>query len=580
MKAFFRRTAAGLALTVALSGSLAALSACGAGADSAELVTLNESSIVLRVGEEYTLTAQTEGDVPLVWSSDNEAVATVSQEGKVTAVKAGSAAICAYAEGGSDYCQITVTQQGNVNKDDEEKVDGYLFYEDFDERTSVPGYLRQSLSGGGALSVEEGTLNFKTVGTGTAFATYIFDEPLSGKVVAEARVKVSTTAFSNILFFYRGEAGYDNNDVIACLGMDNGGFKNHNGSGWSAAIMPYATDTWYEIRMELDIGNGRYDLTINGTKCASQTFRKRGDGVEDRIKLLKFGTDKENAGITYDYIRIAEGKSADAPVIEAEASNYVIGVGETLHLDYAVTGRPAPAMQVTTNAPGAVVGADNKSVDFAGVAAGEYTVIVRAENEHGSDERTFTVTVRADKNVLFDSDFDTLPAGMATSAANGTAQVAGGKLVLTTGASGSALSLARYDFGAALTGKVRVDMALVNNSSENTFVNILYFFKSGVTSFDAKNCASALAIEKGNLKYHDGSGWKNICAVTRGETLEFSVLYDYDLGAMTVTLNGNVVLREGSLRNPDFDACVMMVGADKLGLDLSYDHLRVTRVSE
>ena len=256
-------------------------------------VTLDITDLVMKIGEEKTLVASADPDgTAIVWSSDNESVAVVDN-GKVTAVSQGSAAICASTEGGSDFCQITVTAGGSIAADDEIKKEGYIYHEDFDERgETVPGYFKQVTAGGGSVSVANGEMTLATSGGGTAFASYMFDEALSGKIIAETRVKVMSRSFSNVLFFYRGEAGYDNGDIIACLGMDAGGFKNHNGSGWSGSIKSYSVNTWYEIKMELNIGKSKYDLWINGEKQPSQTLRNRGDGVGQRkrctyIRLYK-----------------------------------------------------------------------------------------------------------------------------------------------------------------------------------------------------------------------------------------------------------------------------------------------------
>ena len=58
-------------------------------------VTLNTAELVLEEGETAALTAQADPAGDIVWSSDNEAAATVSDAGEVTAVKAGYAIITA-----------------------------------------------------------------------------------------------------------------------------------------------------------------------------------------------------------------------------------------------------------------------------------------------------------------------------------------------------------------------------------------------------------------------------------------------------------------------------------------------------
>lgn len=75
-------------------------------------VTLNKSTTSLVIGATETLTAEIDPDdavVTVIWSSDDESVATVSDAGVVTAVSAGTAVITATAGDQSDACTVTVT---------------------------------------------------------------------------------------------------------------------------------------------------------------------------------------------------------------------------------------------------------------------------------------------------------------------------------------------------------------------------------------------------------------------------------------------------------------------------------------
>ena len=77
-------------------------------------IALNKTSLSLSEGEEFTLEATVTPDnatnKKISWTSDNEAVATVSAEGVVKAIKAGTANITATSEdsGVSAKCEITV----------------------------------------------------------------------------------------------------------------------------------------------------------------------------------------------------------------------------------------------------------------------------------------------------------------------------------------------------------------------------------------------------------------------------------------------------------------------------------------
>lgn len=571
-----------LALVLGLSIAVAPLAACddtGDNGGSSASVVLESTDLVLRPGEERKLNVQVDGtqETP-VWDTDDAKIAEVSSDGTVKAVAEGSAVVSVTAGGKSDFCQITVTSQGDVSVDDEEKVEGYLYYEDFDDRTSVPAYLRTSTASGGSITVENGEMTLATSGAGTAFASYLFDEMLTGKIVAEVRVKVASTSFSNVLFFYRGDMGYSNDDIIACLGMDAGGFKNHNGSGWQGSFLSYSVDTWYEIRMELDIGEGKYGISINGTDYADQTFRKRGDGVEDCIQLLKFGTDKADAGLTYDYIRVYRESSVE---IRADKTTYtaVAGSEAAVTLDYKVSGGASVTVTPSANAQQyATVGADNKTISFAAdTPAGVYTFTVKAEDATGSAEQVFTVIVRADANTLLDTDFSELPAAMTLYEGNGSVEVVNGELQIKTPSGGGAV-YARYDFGEALSGKVQAETRFMATSPD--FVNLLFLYREGTQSIDASKCTNSVAVQDGNLKYHNGSGWQTLAAASDNEWHDLRVLLDYDAGTISIWLDDVQVLEGGVMRAQSDDTSVLIVGSDKKNCSLTYDYLRFTKVTE
>ncbi len=73
-------------------------------------LTLNKSELALLTGSSETLIATVDPmDAPLQWSSDKASVATVDQNGKVTAVGYGTATICVKAGDKTASCIVTVT---------------------------------------------------------------------------------------------------------------------------------------------------------------------------------------------------------------------------------------------------------------------------------------------------------------------------------------------------------------------------------------------------------------------------------------------------------------------------------------
>ena len=96
-----------------------------------ESVTLNKTTIPLNVGDTETLTATVKPDEAtdktVKWSSSNESVATVDNNGMITAVAAGTATITATATNGTDAatddktatCTVTVNAADEPDEPDE-----------------------------------------------------------------------------------------------------------------------------------------------------------------------------------------------------------------------------------------------------------------------------------------------------------------------------------------------------------------------------------------------------------------------------------------------------------------------------
>ncbi len=85
-----------------------------------ESVALNKTELTIEKGKNATLTATVNPsnatDKTVTWKSSNTAIATVDQNGKVTAVNAGSAVITVTTKDGSKTatCSITVKRPANT----------------------------------------------------------------------------------------------------------------------------------------------------------------------------------------------------------------------------------------------------------------------------------------------------------------------------------------------------------------------------------------------------------------------------------------------------------------------------------
>jgi len=82
-------------------------------------IQINKGTSALRVGETDTLqVTKTPAEIQVNWTSSDPSVATVDDNGKVTAIKAGTASITAKATDGSNYsvtCVVTVTGEPKID---------------------------------------------------------------------------------------------------------------------------------------------------------------------------------------------------------------------------------------------------------------------------------------------------------------------------------------------------------------------------------------------------------------------------------------------------------------------------------
>ncbi len=104
-------------------------------------ITLSASEAVLNIGETYELAATIAPEDAFVksvtWSSSNEAVATVDQNGVVTAVAAGDAIITATANDGSGVsatCNVTVAEE---QSGDDVTYDNTIYASDIEAKTGT-----------------------------------------------------------------------------------------------------------------------------------------------------------------------------------------------------------------------------------------------------------------------------------------------------------------------------------------------------------------------------------------------------------------------------------------------------------
>mgnify|MGYP002613915645 CR=1 FL=1 len=164
-------------------------------------IILNETELILNEGATSQLTAILSADAnnpSLVWTSSNEDVATVSQDGLVTAISKGSAIITAKATDGSNVsasCSVTVVKLVSSIHISDTSIDMKLGEQTTITAHALPAdatnpYLRWYSENERIATVENGLVT--AVGIGT---TYIFVESTDGSnIVEKCEIKVGQPA--------------------------------------------------------------------------------------------------------------------------------------------------------------------------------------------------------------------------------------------------------------------------------------------------------------------------------------------------------------------------------------------------
>lgn len=177
------------------------------------------------------------------------------------------------------------------------KANEMIYSEDFSSATK-PNNLSVISKGVGKVNFDGETMNI--IAEGAANSTFVeipFGERLTGKVIAETRFMVTTYAFSNALFFYNNDAS---DNIVACLAFQNGSVLYHDGS-WRTATS-YQLNTWYDIKMVLNIEEAMFDLYLDDEYIGTYGFRV--PAKRDTITKFFIGSDKTNTDMYYDYLRV------------------------------------------------------------------------------------------------------------------------------------------------------------------------------------------------------------------------------------------------------------------------------------
>lgn len=352
-----------------------------------ESVTLSQTTAEITVGETLTLTATVlpanATNKTVTWKSDNGAVASVAL-GVVRARATGKATITATADGKTASCVVTVVAPPS----DEEKVPGYIYYEDFDDRDEMPNYLTVRKSGSGNVALtDNGEMNISSgTSNAEAFVRYDFAEALPETYAFEARVMVTNDAgaFHNVLFLYNS-AGTG----VVTLAMEGGTFRNHSGGTWNNLNVPYEANVWYTIRIVLDCAENTYTLVIDDEVVMTDIpFRN----ADMDAAYFEIGGNKQNLGILYDYIAVRE---VSAPTLQVNETSKTLDLDagqDEYTLNYTADSSVAEDPEITISCDKSSGFTRNGNV-LTFTAAGVYTFTITASDWAGSVSEEVVVTV-------------------------------------------------------------------------------------------------------------------------------------------------------------------------------------------
>ena len=352
-----------------------------------ESVTLSQTTAEITVGETLTLTATVlpanATNKTVTWKSDNGAVASVAL-GVVRARATGKATITATADGKTASCVVTVVAPPS----DEEKVPGYIYYEDFDDRDEMPNYLTVRKSGSGNVALtDNGEMNISSgTSNAEAFVRYDFTEALPETYAFEARIMVTNDAgaFHNVLFLYNS-AGTG----VVTLAMEGGTFRNHSGGTWNNLNVPYEANVWYTIRIVLDCAENTYTLVIDDEVVMTDIpFRT----ADTDAAYFEIGGNKQNLGILYDYIAVRE---VFAPTLQVNETSKTLDLDagqDEYTLSYTADSSVAEDPEITISCDKSSGFTRNGNV-LTFTAAGVYTFTITASDWAGSVSEEVVVTV-------------------------------------------------------------------------------------------------------------------------------------------------------------------------------------------
>lgn len=333
------------------------LTACG---ESKASVTLDKTALAIERFDTATITATVEGTTgEVVWSSDNEGVATVSG-GVVTAVAAGVATITAKVGDASATCAVTVTDSGYFP-------------------VLNPGKSELSLIESATYTLTP-SVTFRGNGVTASFSYEVADSAVA--TVSDAGVITAVKAGTTTVTVRSSYVGYSLEETVTVKVMENSSITLSDSSVSLATSKPDGTDYLTSKTVTADIIDKGADGDAGNIvwSTGSDTVATVSGGV---ITAVGEGT----TTVTATYVTTS-GKTITAtvaveviiPVVKYDGSfDWDLGVSPKVQLDVnAIAGKTSDSV-VRVEVDGTAVTSsvvDDKKIKLDGVTFGEKSVVV------------------------------------------------------------------------------------------------------------------------------------------------------------------------------------------------------------
>ncbi len=400
-------------------------------------VRLSDSSVVLKVGnsdfDNYELRATVEPasatNKNVIWSSSDEKVATVDENGKVTAVAGGTAIITCTTESGGKkaICNVTVNEDATsitiVNAPTELFVTkNYFLRIAFNSQTVTNRKIVWSSSNEGVLEVDQnGKLTARAEGSSKITATYTTEE--GGIITAQCiifvkpKIPVESVTLNmskqvvyakvgSKVYLYETVSPSDASDkTVTWKSSASDVAEVFTNAGTVTAVAPGTA----RITVTTNDGGKTDYCTVNvlGPIQFEQSTVKVGVGRSETLKLVSENPD--NTKITWN--------TSNSSVATVDANGIV-------------TGKKAGTVTVTATTPGGLYSAScrvNVVIPVTGIKINADTITVPK-----GEKRSVTVTVypsnATDQSVTWSTPSQTLP----IITVNSTGQIEGKRVGSTT----------------------------------------------------------------------------------------------------------------------------------------------------